>query len=127
MKSVQTKKIQTKLLILKIINSINLLLPILYYVVMSFGKTGVSSDKQITLVICLAVAGILLILNYVLKYKLRSPLFIVLIGVHLVIGDIMTLIVILAVTSILDELVLNPMINNAKSKLITNKELDKRL
>lgn len=127
MKSVQTNKIQIKLLILKIINSINLLLPILYYVVMSFGKTGVSSDKQITLVICLAVAGILLILNYVLKYKLRSPLFIVLIGVHLVIGDIMTLIVILAITSIIDELALSPMINNLKSKLITNKELDKRL
>jgi hypothetical protein len=93
---------------------------------MAVSKNDVEGEKKITLIICLAVAGILILLNFILKFKLRSPLWFVLIGLHIVMGDIMTLIVILAVSSSLDEFVFSPLIERTKIELHSNIQIDKR-
>lgn len=74
------------------------------------------------------IAIMLTIFNTVAQKKLRCPIWIVLIGLFVAIRDyLMPLIIILAITSVLDDLVFTPVISYYKTKLISNKAIDERL
>ena len=70
---------------------------------------------------------ILTAFNVIAQKKLRCPIWIVLIGLYVAIRDyLMPLIIILAITSILDDLVFTPIISYYRTKLISNKAIDER-
>lgn len=66
-------------------------------------------------------------ISIVCKLHLRSTLFILLLGVYIALREITILLVIVAVCTILDELIVTPLKNKYKSKLNINKEIDKRI
>jgi len=74
------------------------------------------------------VAIILTVFNIVAQKRLRCPIWIMLIGLFVAIKEyLLPLIIILAITSILDDLVFTPLITYYKTKLISNKAMDERL
>jgi len=80
-------------------------------------------------VVCTAMIAIMLTaFNVMTQKNLRCPIWIILIGLFVAIRDyLLPLIIILAITSVLDDLVFSPLINYYKTKLIANKAMDERL
>ena len=87
---------------------------------------GAEAWKKVTLVSTTMLSLVLIGVNFIFKFHLRSPLWIMLIGIHVVMDNVIVLITLLAITSLIDELFLTPWIKSTKARLITNKEIDLR-
>lgn len=74
-----------------------------------------------------AAAIILVFVNMLMKAHLRSPVWLCLLGIYFALDNILPLIIMLAVGTILDELVLTPLTKYFRNKASINKEIDKRL
>lgn len=97
------------------------------YVCIALGNGGVATPAKVGVVGTVAVAAIITVFNVLAKKSLRSPIWIVLIGLFVAMKEwLMPLIIITAVATVLDEFVLEPLITNAKADLISNKAIDKR-
>lgn len=120
-----TEKLKSKLFWLRFITFILLATPLFYFFV-SCLSSGAESWKKVTLVMTALISLMLIGLNIILKFHLRSPLFFMLIGIHVIMDNVMVLLVLLAITSLLDEVFLTPWIKKVKTQLIANKEMDKR-
>lgn len=69
---------------------------------------------------------IIVLLNLLWKARLRSPLFILLIGLYLTLEYIAPVLLLVAIGTILEELVFTPLKKKYKDLYIINKEIDKR-
>lgn len=98
--------------------------PMLFFVVKGFIE-GEEATKFTMGAMCI-VSLILCAVNVITKKHLRSPLWILLLGVYFCLGKIETLLIILAVTTVLDEFWLTPAYKHHKSKYSINVEIDKR-
>ena len=103
------------------------LCPILIYVIKAFVDKDVQEVNKYTLGIMCSVALIVTIINIVAKLHLRCIPWILLLGIYLCLKNITTLLVLMAITTIIDELILMPLHKSFKSKYTINKEIDKRL
>ena len=101
------------------------LLPLLVYIGMAIANDNAVVQK-VGLSLSLITALIFVILNIMLKLNIRSTIWIVLIGIHCCIENIMPLIFMLAISSLLSEFLFNPLYKKYKEKFIINKEIDKR-
>ena len=101
------------------------LLPLLVYIGMAIANNNAVVQK-VGLSLSLITALIFVILNIMLKLNIRSTIWIVLIGIHCCIENIMPLIFMLAISSLLSEFVFAPLYKKYKEKFIINKEIDKR-
>lgn len=120
-----TAKLKNKLFWLRFILFILLATPLFYFFI-SCLASGAESWKKVTLVMTALISLMLIGLNFILKFHLRSHLFFMLIGIHVIMDNVMVLLVLLAITSLLDEVFLTPWIKKVKAQLIANKEIDKR-
>lgn len=126
-KSQRTKKLQARLRILRAIDIVIIALPVLVYFVIGVANGDiVTVEKKVALVGAFVVALIFTGVNIVMKMHLKSPIWIAVLGIHFALGNIMPLIWCLAVSTVLDEIVLSPLIKRTKSQVISNKEIDKR-
>lgn len=98
--------------------------PMLFYVVKGFieGQT----TQKFTMGACAVVAVVLVAINVIMKINLRSPLWILLIGVYVCLGKIEILLIVMAVTTMLDEFWFSPAYKSFKNKYTINREIDKR-
>ena len=103
------------------------LCPILIYVIKAFVDKDVQEVNKYTLGIMCSVALVITLINIVAKLHLRCIPWILLLGIYLCLRDITTLLVIMAITTIIDELILMPLHKSFKNKYTINKEIDKRL
>ena len=103
------------------------LCPILIYVIKAFVDKDVQAVNKYTLGIMCSLALIVTLINIVAKLHLRCIPWILLLGIYVCLKDITTLLVIMAVTTIIDELILVPLHKSFKNKYTINKEIDKRL
>ena len=62
-----------------------------------------------------------------MKYHLRSPIFIMLIGIYYALNNVLTLMILVSIGIILDEFIIQPCLKKWKTQLIVNKEIDNRL
>lgn len=99
--------------------------PLLVYVIMGFVNGEV--HEKITLGISFTVAVLLLAVNIIFKYHIRSVLWILVLGIYLCLDNILPLLLVVAIGTILDEFVLTPLHKSYKSKAKINVEIDKRL
>ena len=120
-----TEKLKSKLFWLRFALFILLATPLFYFFV-SCLASGAESWKKVTLVMTALISLMLIGLNIILKFELRSPLFFMLIGIHVIMDNVMVLLVLLAISSLIDEVFLTPWIKKVKTQLIANKEMDKR-
>lgn len=121
-----TSKQVSKLWILRTIEFILLVCPLLVYVFIAFFNEKALVIEKVTLAGTVSIAGILTILNALFKKHLRSPIWIIVIGLYVALQNIMPLIIILAVSTVVDEFFIAPAIEKQKVKVITNKEIDRR-
>lgn len=122
-----TKKARFWLWFYRILDAICLVTPLLVYVIIALCGGAVVAAK-VAVVSTVMIAIILTVFNIIAQKKLRCPIWIMLIGLFVAIKEyLLPLIIILAITSILDDLVFTPLIGYYKTKLISNKAMDERL
>lgn len=83
--------------------------------------------QKIALSMTVLIVAILSLVAFVNKIAMKSRLWIVLIGIYVCLGEMITPLIIIAVCQILDELIVSPLWKSFKNKKIIHKELDKRL
>ena len=98
--------------------------PILIYVVIGFMEGTIG--QKITLGMCLVAVIILVILNLLFKHIPRCGVWIILAVLAYACNNIVPLLLIMAITTALDELVLSPLAKKYKNLYTINKEIDKR-
>lgn len=83
--------------------------------------------QKIALSMTVLVVAILSLVAFINKVAMKSRLWIVLVGIYVCLGEIITPLIIIAVCQVLDELIVSPLHKNFRNKKIINKEIDKRL
>ena len=125
--STMTSKYKKLSILTFLLSTICSLCPILIYVIKAFVDSDVKEVNKYTLGIMCSVALVVTLINIVAKLHLRCIPWILLLGIYLCLRDITTLLIIMAITTIIDELILMPLHKSFKNKYTINKEIDKRL
>ena len=100
------------------------ILPISIFTVLGFIEGTIG--QKIALGMCLLTTIILVILNLLFKHMPRCGLWIILTGLAYSCNSIVTLLIVMAITTALDELILTPLAKKYKNLYIINSEIDKR-
>ena len=125
--STMTSKYKKLSILTFLLSTICSLCPILIYVLKAFIDKDVQEFNKYTLGIMCSVALVVTLINIVAKLHLRCIPWILLLGIYVCLRDITSLLIIMAITTIIDELILMPLHKSFKSKYTINKEIDKRL
>ena len=125
--STMTNKYKKLSILTFLLSTICSLCPILIYVIKAFVDNDVKEVNKYTLGIMCSVALVITLINIVAKLHLRCIPWILLLGIYVCLKDITSLLVIMAITTIIDELILVPLHKSFKNKYMINKEIDKRL
>lgn len=119
-----TEKYKRLYIALRIMSAILVIAPISIYTTLGFiqGTTG----SKVVLGMCLTTALIFVIINVIAKHKIRSTIWIVMIGLYMACDNIIPLLIIVATLTVIDEFVLEPLYKKYREKYVINKEIDKR-
>lgn len=120
-----TKKYKEKYRLFSLMSILLTAGPLIVYFFLGF---SVSEPVKRVVLSMTAVSAILLTLvNLTFKIHLRSAIYLLMLGIHVCISNITSLIIIMAATTLLDELVATPLAKYYKQKFVINKEIDARL
>lgn len=123
-----TKSCRRKLWLLRALDMVCLVAPLLIYVIIALVNQDALVVQKVAVVSTAMIAIMMTAFNVISQKNLRCPIWIILIGLFVAIRDyLMPLIIILAITSVLDDLVFTPLIGYYRTKLISNKAMDERL
>lgn len=86
-----------------------------------------SKVEKFTLGAFCAVAIGMVVINFIMKIHLKSMVWLLLLGIYICLNNITTLLIMVAVCTIIEELVIHPLYKFFKSKYVINKEIDKRI
>ena len=125
--STMTSKYKKLSILTFLLSAICSLCPILIYVIKAFVDKDVQEVNKYTLGIMCSVALVVTLINIVAKLHLRCIPWILLLGIYVCLKNITALLVIMAITTIIDEMILMPLHKSFKNKYAINKEIDKRL
>lgn len=124
MKNNRTESLKRKLFLTRLFSFICTVLPLVIYIIIGLTAGDIYVGQKVFLGFTVIIAIILTLVNVLMKHKLRSPLFILLLGVHYTLDRVLTLLIILSVGIIIDEFILSPTKNNLKQKVAVRKELE---
>lgn len=99
-------------------------LPLLIFVIWGFIEG--TPHRKLALGGLMVVAIILTVVNLLMKLSLRCIPWVVLIGIYICLKEITICLVVMAVCTIIDELIIAPLAKKYREKLTINKEIDKR-
>ena len=122
-----TKKYRTYYWILFAISIALNFLPLLVYVIKGYADIEVSEGRKVTLTITMMVALCLSIYNILAKRHMRSVIWILLLGVYFAVQKIELLLLLMAICTIVDEFIVEPLMKMYKFKWKSNVEIDSRL
>lgn len=120
-----TKSLKNKTYLFHILSWILTFLPILIWLGIALAKSN--DVTKTALAISVLVAFLLTLVNLLLKYSIRSTIWILLIGIYVALKDITPLLIIIAVCTIIDEFIVHPLYKHYKERYHINKEIDKRV
>lgn len=109
-----------------IISFLVLWVPLAYYIIKGYMDAEITTEK-VGLTCTILIAIVLTAINFICKYHIRSTIWILLLGVYVCLDNVLTLIILIAIGTILDEFLLTPLKKSFKNKYTINKEIDKRL
>ena len=122
-----TKKSRALLWTWRLIDWLCLFAPLIVYLIIGLVNDNVTTGGKVTLVAMLFIALILTVINVVAQKHLRCPIWVLLIGIYVAMEKyLMPLVIILAITSILDDLVFTPIIHYYYTQTVASKTIDKR-
>lgn len=119
-----TKKYTNLYWLFRSISFLILVLPLIIYGVKGFIEGDVT--EKFTLGMTISISAILVALNILFKYHIRSTIWIIVLGIYFCIDNIMPLLLCIAIGTILDEFIFTPLYKSYKNKATINKEIDKR-
>ena len=119
-----TKKYKKMYICSKVLSALIVILPIIIYTILGFIQGAIRS--KVVLGACLTIALIFVIINVIAKHKIRSTIWIILIGLYMACNNIIPLLIIISISTIIDEFILEPLCKKYKEKYIINNEIDKR-
>ena len=108
----------------KIMSFLLTFLPLIIYGVIAFVQGTV--ENKVSFGLCLTICALFVIMNILMKLKIRCTLWILLLGIHICLNNIVSLIIIMAISTALDEFVFEPLVRKYSQKASINIEIDKR-
>ena len=120
----RTKKAKNRYILFKTLSICLTFLPLIVYVIMAFIK-GAPLQK-FTMGCMVTLALIFVMLNVIMKYNIRSTVWVLILGIYLCLDNITPLLIIMAVSTILDEFVVSKLAIKYKNQFTINKEIDLR-
>lgn len=124
--SKRTKQLKSGLFWINAITFLVTIFPLLFCLVWGLADGDIHKGDKIFLGLTFISALILYIINTISKHNLRSPLFIMLLGVYFALEQINTVLIIISIGTCLDEFILTPWKNRLKTQLLASKEIDLR-
>lgn len=122
-----TKKYKTYYWILFAISIALNFIPLLVYVIKGYASLEVSEGRKVTLTITMMIALCLSVYNILAKKHMRSVIWIILLGVYFAVQKIELLLLLMAICTIVDEFIVEPLMKMYKFKWKSNVEIDARL
>ena len=123
-----TTKTRRILWVLRGLNVLLLFVPVIVYVIIALANGGVTAPGKVSIVASVMISIILTTFNVIAKNHLRCPRWIILIGLYVAFREsLLPLIIMLAITSALDDFVFTPLIKHYKAELETSRVIDKRM
>ena len=120
-----TKKYKAKYRLFSLMSMLLTVGPLIVYFFLGF---SVSEPVKRVILSMTAISAILLtLINLTFKIHLRSAIYLLMLGIHVCISNITGLIIVMAATTLLDEIVATPLAKHYKQKYTINKEIDARL
>lgn len=101
-------------------------LPLFVYIVQGYASIQVEESRKVVLSFTLIAAVMLTIYNTLAKKHLRSVVWILLLGVYYAVQKIELLLIIMAICTIIDEFIVEPLVKKYKLKWKTNAEIESR-
>ena len=120
----RTKKAKNKYIFFKTLSICLTFLPLVVYVIIAF-VNGAPMEK-FTMGCMVTLALIFVALNVIMKYNIRSTIWVLILGIYLCLDNITPLLIIMAVATILDEFVVSKLAVKYKNQFVINKEIDRR-
>ena len=120
----RTKKAKNKYIFFKTLSICLTFLPLVVYVIIAF-VNGAPMEK-FTMGCMVTLALIFVALNVIMKYNIRSTIWVLILGIYLCLDNITPLLIIMAVSTILDEFVVSKLAIKYKNQFVINKEIDRR-
>lgn len=100
--------------------------PLAYYTI----DAAINSDltyEKLALSVTVLIVLIMSLVCLINKVVLRSRLWIMLIGLYICLDFMLTPLMVIAACQVADEILITPLKNNFREKLIINKQFDKRM
>ena len=97
-----------------------------YYIFDGLMGDGIIVEK-VALSASVFIVIMLSAVAYVNKTTMRSRIWILLLGLYVCLDTILTPLLIIAITQILDEWIISPLAKSYRNKLTINKQIDKRM
>ena len=97
-----------------------------YYIFDGLLGDGIIVEK-VALSASVFIVILLSAVAYVNKTTMRSRIWILLLGLYVCLDTILTPLLIIAITQILDEWIISPLAKSYRNKLTINKQIDKRM
>lgn len=120
-----TKELKRKKNFFHLLSWILAFLPISIWFIIAMVKS--TEATKTALALTLVVAVLFFFANLILKYHIRSTVWILLIGIYVALRNITPLLIIISVCTILDEFFATPMYKHYKARYKINKEIDSRM
>lgn len=122
--SEQTKKYKKLSLTFLLLSIALLSVPLIVYVIIGFVNGDIG--EKMTLGCTVVIAAIMTGLNILMKWHIRSTIWVVVLGIYFAVDNILPLLLMVASATIIDEFVLTPLHKKYKQKAVINKEIDAR-
>lgn len=120
----ETKKYKRLSKLFGLLSLLCTVFPVAYFTVQAFIQGEV--QEKVTLGCTLIVCLILVALNTIKKENLRSPVYIMILGIYVCLDNLLSLFLIMAITTMAEEFIFSPLHNSFKNKAVINKEIDRR-
>lgn len=122
-----TKKYKRLKVFFQILSLLVTVAPIIVYTIIGFADGDIYTGKKVFLGFTMVTAIILVAVNIILKHHLRSPLFLMILGIYAALEHVLPLLIVISAGVVVDEFIFQPLIKSFKNKYQINKEIDKRI
>lgn len=123
----ETKKARRRYRVLTMLSLLLFIGPLAFFTIDAFLSGGVAVVEKLALSGSLITAGLLSAISLITHTVFRSKIFLIMIGLALCLNSIMAPLIVIGSCQIAEELIISPLRSAAKTRYITNREIDKRL
>lgn len=123
----RTKKFKLAAILLTVLSICLSIGPLVVYSVIAFNSAGATTVDKVTLMSMISIGTILSVVCLINKYTPRCRMWLILIGLYMCLDHFIGVVLVMAITQCVDELIVCPLAKHYRNKYSINKEIDKRI